>query len=158
MGWILAYLASVGISIGGFELVNKAYYNYIEREGYTSKYLQRSNSEKVLAFLANNIVFCLPVLNLILIAIMIFTQEKLMQDTFNQQKYEGIVYIPEKEEELQEEEFETQEERLETATNQIKKYQDMTISEKLEYLRRERDRIDTEYDKLMTESFEKKLK
>jgi len=156
MGWILAYLASVGISIGGFELVNKSYYNYIEREGYTSKYLQRSKSEKVLAFLENNIVFCLPVLNLILIAIMIFTQEKLMQDTFNQQKYEGIVYIPEKEEEP--EIFIPQEEKLEMMSNQIKKYQDMSTSEKLEYLRKERDRINAEYDKVVTEEVILKLK
>lgn len=155
MGWILAYLASVGISIGGFELVNKAYYNYIEREGYTSKYLQRSKSEKVLAFLANNIVFCLPVLNLILIVIMIFTKDKLMQDTFNEQKYEGIVYIPEKEEP---EEFIPQEERLEMMSNQIKKYQDMSTSEKLEYLRKERDRINTEYDKIISEEVILKLK
>lgn len=156
MGWILAYLASVGISIGGFELVNKAYYNYIEREGYTSKYLQRSKSEKVLAFLANNIVFCLPALNLILIVIMIFTKDKLMQDTFNQQKYEGIVYIPEKEEEP--EEFIPQEERLEISCNQVKKYQDMSTSEKLEYLRKERDRINAEYDKIISEEVILKLK
>lgn len=156
IGLVIGYLSTIGLSAASLHILDKAYEGYLKREGYEEKKIKKSKVEEIVEWIPTIAYIMVPIINLVLPACVIFKKDDFFREFFINDMKEGKLI--EIEESQEEEEFKTHEEITETASNQIKKYQDMTLSEKLEYIRKERDRIDLEYDRLLSESFEKKLK
>lgn len=157
---LIGYGISVGLSTVMYYNIAKVYESYIKEKGYELKKKNKTKAEKTLNAIQASAIFLFPVANVIIPLICIGIREKLFESMLESDINKGnVVSIKEvKQEETIKEEYIPREEKTEDATNQVKKYKDMSTSEKLEYLRRERELLDSEYLRVANEEIELKLK
>lgn len=142
------YLATTAISMSVTALAARAGKNYIERKGYKFVKEEKSAAERIVTYLSPLVINSIPVYNIVNSIVVLIKGDKLYDEIGEKLAKEGKIYIPNKEEKKKEQVVKSQSlERKKSNTNNSqkirteKKYEDMSLEEKREYLEKQKAKI-----------------
>lgn len=146
------YLATTAISWATYTGFSVAAMIELKKEGYIfdERYIsdkdKRSFSEKLISFLSISFKMSIPVLNILTSAALLYNGSKTLETLKNEVIDKGLVFKPNKylKDDDNEEISEVNEnkENYEIEDEKQKKYDDMNVEEKKEYLRKIRQQLD----------------
>lgn len=156
------YLGTTAISWATVFIFSNACEEKLKRKGYKFVEEKKSISEKIASFLSIAFKASIPVYNILNTIVLLCMSDKLYEYVEDEFLSEGKIYMPTEETPSSKDEFSPSEENkiytesIEKASTE-KKYDEMTLKEKLAYLEHEREILTNQSRTIVAQSFEDDL-